>query len=127
MSIETVLEASRVGLNYERMRLDTASKNIASANQPILPGANNSNITVSGFAENLQSEISMQNTPIATRNVYDPSNPVADAEGYVHYPDIDLAAEMTTLVIASRGYEANVRSFNMIRGMVMKALEIGAK
>jgi flagellar basal-body rod protein FlgC len=127
MSIETVLEASRVGLNYERMRLDTASKNIASANQPILPGVNNSNIAAGGFADNLQSEVSMQNTPIATRNVYDPSNPVADSEGYVHYPDIDLAAEMTTLVIASRGYEANVRSFNMIRGMVMKALEIGAK
>ena len=31
------------------------------------------------------------------------------------------------MITASRGYEANVRAFNMLRAMVLKALEIGAK
>jgi flagellar basal-body rod protein FlgC len=34
---------------------------------------------------------------------------------------------MATLVTASRGYEANVRAFNLLRGMQLRALELGAK
>ena len=45
----------------------------------------------------------------------------------MRYPAVDLVQEMTTLMSASRGYEANVRSFNLLRGMMLHALEIGAK
>lgn len=127
MSIESVLSASRDGLNYERMRLDAASRNISSANQPIANGINATRLTVSEQASGFQSRIALTNADIGTRLVSDPGNPMADADGYVRYPDIDMVSEMTTLITASRGYEANVRSFNMIRGMVLKALELGAK
>ncbi len=127
MSVESVLEASRLGMTYERLRLDTASKNIASANQPLAPGIAATKQVILGSVNGFQSHLDTQGASIATRDVYDPSNPAADTDGFVHYPQIDLATEMTTLITASRGYEANVRSFNMIRGMVLKALEIGAK
>lgn len=45
----------------------------------------------------------------------------------MHYPAVDMVGEMTTLLTASRGYEANVRSFNVLRGMLLRAMEIGAK
>ena len=64
---------------------------------------------------------------VPARTVHDPSNPMADADGMVRYPTVDLVQEMTTLMTASRGYEANVRSFNLLRGMMLRALEIGAK
>jgi flagellar hook-basal body complex protein FliE len=35
MSIESIVDATRAGLAYERLRLDAASRNIASANMPI--------------------------------------------------------------------------------------------
>jgi flagellar basal-body rod protein FlgC len=38
-----------------------------------------------------------------------------------------MVNEMTTLMTASRGYEANVRSFNFLRNMLLRAIEIGAK
>jgi flagellar basal-body rod protein FlgC len=68
-----------------------------------------------------------EQTPTAARELHDPSNPMADAHGNVRYPAVDLVQEMTTLMSASRGYEANVRSFNLLRGMMLHALEIGAK
>ncbi len=64
---------------------------------------------------------------IGTRAVVDPDHPMADEQGRVHYPAVDMVQEMTTLLTSSRGYEANVRSFNVLRSMVLRALEIGAK
>lgn len=126
MSIESVLEASRAGLSYERMRLDAASRNIAAANMPIAPEATAMHAEVGSFGAHL-GEVAVGDVPAATRKVHEPGHPMADAEGMVHYPATDLVQEMTTLVTASRGYEANVRSFNLLRGMVMKAFELGAK
>ena len=128
MSIENILEASRAGLDYERLRLDVASRNIAQANVPIAPGATVTRALAADFASQLPAGGNVPiESPVATRTVHDPGHPMADAEGRVHYPATDLVQEMTTLMIASRGYEANVRAFNLLRGMVLRALEIGAK
>jgi flagellar basal-body rod protein FlgC len=127
MSIDAILEASRAGMQNERLRLDLASRNIATANQPIDPTRLAG--VAGGFSDALLSG-GMSNAAvqaIGTRTVLDPEHPLADAEGRVHYPTIDLVHEMTTLMTASRGYEANVRSFNILRGMMLRALEIGAK
>lgn len=128
MSIEAILEASRAGLDYERLRLDAASRNIANANVPLAPGAVASRLQAADFAGQLPADAaSFAEQPVETRTVHDPGHPMADAEGRVHYPATDLVQEMTTLMTASRGYEANVRAFNLLRGMVLRALEIGAK
>lgn len=126
MSIDAILEASRAGMQNERLRLDQASRHVAMANQPIDP---RNLAATGGFAEALMagglSSTSIQS--LGTRSVLDPGHPMADAEGRVHYPAVDMVHEMTTLMTASRGYEANVRSFNVLRSMVLKAMEIGAK
>jgi flagellar basal-body rod protein FlgC len=132
MSIESIMDASRAGLSYERLRLDAASRNISAANMPIAPNAAATTAQVIGSAGDFATHVGSDNfeveqMPIATRTVHDPSHPLADAEGMVHYPATDLVQEMTTLMTASRGYEANVRAFNMLRGMIMKAMEIGSK
>lgn len=127
MSIDSILEASRVGMQNERLRLDLASKAVALANQPVDP--RNLQADGGGFASTLMAGgmTSEELKAIGTRTVLDPGHPLADAEGKVHYPAVDMVQEMTTLMTASRGYEANVRSFNVLRGMVMRALEIGAE
>ena len=57
--------------------------------------------------------------------VYDPSHPDANQEGYVAFPAIDLAAEMSNMIMASRGYEANVTAFNNVKTIMEKINEIG--
>jgi flagellar basal-body rod protein FlgC len=56
--------------------------------------------------------------------VYDPSHPDADENGYVTYPNVNTVTEMTNLIDATRAYEANVTAFNASKSMAMKGLEI---
>lgn len=128
MSIDAVFQAARDGLDYERLRLDAASRNIAGANTPIAAGEVATQWAVASGSASLDRHGSaIEQQPIATREVHDPAHPMADANGQVRFADVDLVHEMTTLMTASRGYEANVRSFNLLRSMMLRALEIGAK
>ncbi len=56
---------------------------------------------------------------------YDPTHPDADADGYVTYPNVNIATEMTDMMSATRSYEANVTVFTALKSMVAKAIEIG--
>ena len=61
----------------------------------------------------------------AGRLVLEPDNPLADAEGYVRYPDIDLSEQMGSLIMAQRGYQANAQVVDRARTMYESALQIG--
>lgn len=56
---------------------------------------------------------------------YDPSHPDADENGYVSYPNVNIVQEMTDLIDASRGYEANVTAFNSVKSMAQAGLQVG--
>jgi flagellar basal-body rod protein FlgC len=56
--------------------------------------------------------------------VYDPGHPMANAEGYVQKPDVNLVQEMVTMISATRAYEANVSVIQAAKNMAKKALEI---
>jgi len=59
------------------------------------------------------------------RLVYEPDNPLADAEGLVRYPDIDLASQMAQLIMAQRGYQANAAVVDRARDAYQAAIQIG--
>jgi flagellar basal-body rod protein FlgC len=69
--------------------------------------------------------IGMEPTGAGFRRVHEPGNPQADAEGFVSYPDIDHAAEMTLMIKTSRSYEANLTAMNIAQQMYSRALELG--
>jgi|tagenome__1003787_1003787.scaffolds.fasta_scaffold19590568_2 flagellar basal-body rod protein FlgC len=56
---------------------------------------------------------------------YDPNNPLADDQGNVRLPDMNLSDQMTTLIIAQRAYQANVTAFERARDGYLRELEIG--
>lgn len=56
---------------------------------------------------------------------YEPDHPDANEDGYVAYPNVNVAKEMADLIQASRSYEANISSFNVLKDMATAALEIG--
>jgi flagellar basal-body rod protein FlgC len=60
-----------------------------------------------------------------TRKVYEPTHPHADAEGFVSYPNVDHAGEMTLMIKASRAYEANLAAISIAQTMYAKALDMG--
>ena len=56
---------------------------------------------------------------------YDPSNPDADENGYVSYPNVNTVTEMTNLIDATRAYEANATAFDASKNMALTGLNIG--
>lgn len=59
------------------------------------------------------------------RLVHQPDHPLADADGYVRYPDIDLGDQMSQLILAQRGYQASAGIVDRVRNTYEAALQIG--
>jgi len=124
-----IYQISLNGLATERARMDAATSNIANANSvSSTPGSVYQVKTVvsqQGFANVLNQqafEIIEQNK---VKQLYQPDHPLADIQGMVYQPDVNMVSEMLQLNMATRAYEANVRAFNASKEMNAKAMEIG--
>lgn len=58
------------------------------------------------------------------RQVYDPSHPEANDEGYVELPDIEIINEMVDMIAANRAYEANIAVVTSSKRMINETLDI---
>ncbi|GLY13946.1 flagellar basal-body rod protein FlgC [Kineosporia sp. NBRC 101677] len=59
------------------------------------------------------------------RLVYSPEHPYADAQGYVRQPDIDLGDQMTQMIMAQRGFQANSANLDRVRAAYQAAIQMG--
>ena len=131
-----IFKVSASALEAQRVRMNTIASNMANAHttRTVAGGPYVRKDVVfsempvnSDFAEKLEgvkvSAVVQDNKPPLT--IYDPGHPDADEKGYVSMPDINVMEEMVNMMMAVRAYEANVRAFNMSKGMYQKALELG--
>ena len=63
--------------------------------------------------------------PTPMKTSYDPSNPAADANGYVTTPNVDPVQEMVNMISASRSYQADIETLNTAKQLMVKTLSIG--
>lgn len=56
---------------------------------------------------------------------YEPDNPLADSEGYVRRPDIDLGSQMAQMIMAQRAYQANLAVVDRARDSYTAAINLG--
>lgn len=136
MSIFNGLQINASGLSLERMKLDVASTNIANVNTTRTAEGGPYKEKKVEFSENLRqaqgtnkiTSAGVKVTNIAedntTKLTYDPTNPDADANGYVEMPNVNMADEMVDMIQAMRTYEANVSSTEANKNILKKALEI---
>ncbi len=59
------------------------------------------------------------------RRVMDPSNPAADAQGYVTHSNVNAVEEMVNMISASRAYQNNVEVMNTAKSLLLKTLQMG--
>ena len=59
------------------------------------------------------------------RLMFDPANPLADKDGMVRYPDMDMGDQLVQLMVAQRGYQANLSVIDRARDSYLQALRIG--
>lgn len=134
------------GLTAQRYRMDIISENVANANTTRTEDGTPYRRKVVTFQEK-GTGVSFGNVFNTARNrysgkgvkvdavhedtwtegnmVYDPSHPDADENGYVMYPNVNVVAEMTNLIDASRSYEANATAFSASKSIALKGLSIG--
>lgn len=131
-------EISRSGMDVEWQRLQVIAANLANMNtvqaasgEPYRPlrlvSAPRSSFQelVGGSAPGGAAIARVEPVAGGVRRVHEPSHPYADEDGFVTYPEIDQAGEMTLLIRASRAYEANLAAMSIAHQMYAKALELG--
>src|SRR3546814_20711911 len=55
----------------------------------------------------------------------DPKKLLANADGYVVMPNVDVVAETVNMISASRSYQANVEVINTAKSLMTRTLSIG--
>ncbi|KQS68387.1 flagellar basal body rod protein FlgC [Modestobacter sp. Leaf380] len=132
MAVFDSIAISGSGMTLHRKYLDAVSDNIANINTAAAPdqeafkerfivaqavdyGSGTGGVRVAGAAFG----------SAEGKLVYSPDNPLADDEGYVRMPDIDLGTQMTNLLIAQRGYQANISAISRATDAYQAALQLG--
>ncbi|MEX1030989.1 MAG: flagellar basal body rod protein FlgC [Paenibacillaceae bacterium] len=148
MRLTNSIDISSSALTAQRLRMDVIASNIANAdvtrgqlvNGKWVPYQRKLVVmepkSMSSFQQTLNnamndntgegvkiSKITGDRTPF--KQVYNPTHPDADENGYVLLPNVDIAKEMVDMISATRSYEANITALNASKAMFMKALEIG--
>jgi flagellar basal-body rod protein FlgC len=62
--------------------------------------------------------------PTPNKLVYDPTNPDANAKGYVQMPNVNPVTEMVDLISESRSYQADVTAMQTAKQMYTKTLDL---
>ena len=135
MGMFNILDISAAGMDVQQARLEVASMNLANASNTSKPGADiYKPLTVivhsvplngvTGVARPVVAQTAELNTE--PHLVYDPGHPDADERGFVAKPGIDPISSMMDLISISRGYEANLRAFDITRTLLQKTLDMGS-
>ena len=59
------------------------------------------------------------------KQVYDPRHPLADANGYIAMPNVNVVEEMSNMISASRSYQTNLEVMNTAKTLLMRTLALG--
>lgn len=142
MSLNNIFEIAGSGMSAQTIRLNTTASNIANAESAsssygetyrarypvfsaVMSEAN------SGFANGEGGKagsvevaaIVESDKPLQQR--FEPDNPLANEDGVVFYPNVNIVEEMTNMISASRSFQANVDVMNTSKTMMQRILTLG--
>jgi flagellar basal-body rod protein FlgC len=136
MSLFSVFDISGSALQAQSVRLNTTSSNLANANS-ISSSLNKTYRARQPVFEQLKDSFAEDETNVGVRvagiveskaplrKEYNPDSPMADAQGYIYLPNVNVAEEMANMISASRSYQTNVEVMNSAKQMLMRTLTLG--
>lgn len=134
MTLFSAIDVGRTGVGFARYWMDTVAHNLANVSTVRADGEEPFRAR-QVFAQALGDQIVPSGSGVAVRAVltddsppvraYDPGNPLADDQGYVTMPVVDLAGQLTDLIIANRSYQANLKTIDTGREAYQAALRLG--
>ena len=139
MSIFPVFDTASTALRTNRVWMDAISDNLANVNtikpydQPAfqarfveaqeLPSNPGDPVGVGGGV----TVASIQYGDATGIQRYEPGNPMANAQGYVRSPNIDVGQNMTDLILAQRAYQLNLAVVDRASQSYQQAIQINGK
>ncbi len=127
-----MMNIAATGLNMHQTWLDTLSFNISNVNtaRATSQSAFQAQYTVAQSVEGTDGGDGVQVAGIVRgdpqgRVVYQPDHPLADANGNIRMPDIDLGQQMSELIMAQRGFQAQSSVIKNAQDVYASALSIG--
>ena len=136
MSSFKIFDIAGSGMNAQNLRMNLVASNLANvdavssstdatyrARQPIfqavLDQADSRNPAVGvRMAGVVESE-----APLVRE--YAPQHALADADGYIYRPNVNVVEEMANMISASRAYQNNVEVVNATRQMLSATINLG--
>jgi flagellar basal-body rod protein FlgC len=145
MGITNIIDIAGSGMNAQSVRLNTTASNIANAESASTSSEGTYRGRQAVFAATYQNflghpepsnfaaddasvgvnvtGIVESDAPLQRR--YEPGHPLADEQGYVFYPNVNVVEEMTNMISASRSFQVNVEVMSSAKQMVQKILTLG--
>lgn len=131
-----IFDISGSAMNAQSVRLNTVASNLANADTISTTPEQVYKAKHPIFAEMMEAlgdgqsgsgvqvkEIVTDKAPPLVR--YEPNHPLADAQGYIYSPNINMVEEMANMMSASRSYQNSVEVFNTSKQLLMATLNMG--
>lgn len=133
MSLFNIFNVAGSAMSAQGQRLNTVASNIANIDSTVGPNGEPYRAKHVVFAEvrtenSAASGVKVQEIVEDTsppKKMYDPGNPLADEQGYVSKPNVNMIDEMVNMISATRSYQNNVETMNAAKTMLLKTLTIG--
>ncbi|NQY86516.1 MAG: flagellar basal body rod protein FlgC [Colwellia sp.] len=139
MSLFNVFNITASGMSAQSMRLNTTASNIANADSvsssvdetyrarhPVFAAAMQKAAAGQGSSVGVQVlGIVESNKPLNVE--YSPNHPMADKDGFIYKPNVNIIEEMTNMISASRSYQTNVQLAESAKNMLNKTLTLGQR
>ncbi len=137
MSLYNIFDISGSAMSAQSIRLNTTASNMANADSvsssiqetykarhPVFSAALDhfGNDQSSGMGVNVLGIIESSASP---KVQHQPNNPLADENGNVFLPNINMIEEMTNMISASRSYQMNVQLANTAKTLLQRTLSLG--
>ena len=143
MSLFNVFDITATGMSAQSVRLNTTASNIANADSVSSSVDETYRARHPVFAAEMQKAAAGQSDSASASagvrvlgivesdkplNVeYAPHHPMADKDGYIYKPNVNVVEEMTNMISASRSYQTNVQLAESAKNMMNKTLLLGQR
>jgi flagellar basal-body rod protein FlgC len=136
MSLFNVFEIAGSGLSAQSLRMNTTASNIANADS--VSSSSNQVYRAkypvfSAYVDEFSGQYNApkvnidnvveSNSPL--RMQYRPDHPMADGDGNVFMPNVNIVEEMANMISASRSFQTNVEVMNTSKQMLLRTLSLG--
>jgi len=143
MSLFSSLDIVGSALTAERFRTDIITQNIANADSTATANGEpyrSQQVVLEeiplSFSDELNKASSNDGGGVKVSQVvksnrefsskYDPTNPLANSQGYVLSSNVDTTEEMVDIMAASNAYQANLTALSVVKAMINKTIELGS-